>query len=531
MGKYVILISDKFDAHGIERLKKEVKLFEIIYENGHNREQFLQHLPKAHGLIVRSATKVDTLALEVAKNLKIIIRAGVGVDNIDVVAASQKGIIVENAPGGNSISTAEQALALLFSCARHIPRADASIKAGLWEKNKFKGIEITGKTLGIVGLGRIGKEVLNRALGLKMKVVGFDPFIPQEKLAHLQIELVSKERLLEVSDFITVHTPLTDTTKDFINKKNLDILKKGVILINAARGGIYNEEALVEGLEKKIIAAVGLDVFIEEPLPENSKLRKFENCVMTPHLGASTEDAEYAVAMETVDAMTDYFKNGVARNSLNFPTIDSESMEFLKPYFEGGIHIGKFLGNLVQDISNIQINYFGEITQFRTEAVTIALQYGVLSVAMGDEVNLVNASLLAQSRGIQTQISQNSAAKGFSCYVQILLNNTRGQNIELKYTVMQNQALIFSLFNLAIEFKPEGKLLVVQNKDTPGVIGVIGTFLGKKNINIAHLELSRGNKGGVAHSIISTDELLDADGIEEMRSLPNIIDVHQIELL
>ena len=530
MNKFNILVSDKFDEQGIISLVSNKDLFEVSYNNGYNREKFLELLPDAHGLIIRSATKVDAQAIEVAKNLKIIIRAGVGVDNIDIEKASKKGIIVENAPGGNSVSTAELALALIFSCARNIAKADASIKKGDWEKNKFKGLEITGKVLGIVGLGRIGKELLTRAIGLKMKVIGFDPFIPKEKLAHLNIELVSKEELIERADFISVHTPLTDNTKNFINEQNLIKLKKGVILINAARGGIYNEDALIQGLEKGIIGAVGLDVYCEEPLPANSKLRNFENCVLTPHLGASTHDAEIAVAKETVEAMVDYFKNGVARNSINFPTIDSVSMQFLKPFFEGGIRSAKLIGNLIKNFSQININYFGEINNYNTEAISIAIQYGLLLISMGDEVNLVNASFLIKSRGIQTEITHNNNIKGYSSYVQIIVSNTEGQSIELKYTSLNNNPLIFSLHNLTLEFKPEGKLLITQNKDTPGVVGVIGTFLGKEKINIASYDLSRGNKGGIAHSVISIDELLENEALERMRKLENLLEIHQIDL-
>ena len=528
--KHTILISDKFDAKGVARLKEQNNLFEVLYDNGYSREDFLRLLPQAKALVVRSASKVDKEALDKADKLKLIIRAGVGVDNIDIPEASRKGIIVQNTPGGNSISTAEQAIALLFATARKTPQANASVKEGKWEKSKFKGTELTGKTLGIVGLGRIGKEVVVRARGLKMKILGYDPYIPAKNLEHLEIELVSKEEIISRSDFITVHTPLTDSTENFINKENLSKLKDGVALINAARGGIYQEEALCEGLESGKLGAVALDVFTTEPLPENSKFRKFQNCILTPHLGASTEDAEHAVALETIVAINDYFKSGVARNALNFPSLDSDAMDFLKPYFEGGIRIGKLLGEIGKDISQINIHYYGEITRYKVASITSAIQYGVLSSSMGEEVNLVNAPVLTKERGIEVIEKLTKEAKGFASYISIEIQGSQKKKVSLLYSALRSQALIFSLFDLPLEFKPEGIILAIENEDKPGVVGTIGSFLGKQNINIAHLELNRDVKGEKAYCIISIDDLLELSVLEELQKLDNIIQVNQIDL-
>ncbi len=529
MKKHIILVSDKFDSQGIERLREQQD-FEVIYEGGCSRERFLELLPQADGLIIRSATRVDQEALSKAKNLKIIIRAGVGVDNIDIHDASQNGIIVENAPGGNTVSTAEQALALLFACARKIPQANASIKDHKWEKSRLKGIEITGKTIGIVGLGRIGKEVVSRSRALKMNVIGYDPYIPSESLKHLEIDLVSKEEILTHSDIITVHTPLTEDTRDFINCDNLKDLKTGVILINAARGGIYNEEALVEGLESEKIRAVALDVFSKEPLPSSSPLRKFENCILTPHLGASTSDAELAVAIETTDSMIIYFKSGEARNAFNFPTVDAESMDFLRPYYKGGMQVGKLLAQLVGDVQNIEINFHGEICNYELAPVESAIQYGVLQPAMKDEVNLVNAPVLLADRGIQINQKSYPEAKGFSSFIHLRLKDAGGKITELQYTSLRRQPIVFSLFDLPIEFKPEGILLSIKNKDTPGVVGTVGSFLGKRKINIAHFELSRNERGGDAYCILSIDELLNRNDLNAMKQLDHVIHVHQIDL-
>lgn len=531
MAQYKILISDTFDPRGVKALLSEEEgLFEVLYENGFDRKSFLKLLPQAEGLIIRSATKLDQEAILRAKKLKIVIRAGVGVDNIDIETASQKGIIVENAPGGNTVSTAEQALALLFAAARCTPQAHASIKSGKWEKSKFKGLELSGKTLGVLGLGRIGKEVVARGRALKMKVLAHDPYIPRENLEHLEIELVDKESLLKRSDFISVHTPLTESTKNFINHKNLAQLKDGVILINAARGGIYNEEALEEGLRMGKIRALALDVFTEEPLPPDSTLRNFENCIMTPHLGASTSDAEFAVAMEAVNSMSAYFRHGLVQNSFNFPSIDPKDSDFLKPYYDGAVRIGKLLGSLSKEMHSAHISYHGEIAKCKTDALTAAIQYGLLLPALGEEVNLINAPALAKARGIQISSAQIENTKAFSSYIQLQVRDARQTAIEVKYTSLRREALVFSLFDLPIEFRPEGIILSIRNRDMPGVVGTIGSFLGREAVNIAHLELKREAKGGNAYCIISIDELLRHEALEKLQNLENILEANQIDL-
>ena len=531
MSKHTLLISDKFDSQGIQRLQERSELFNILYDGGYKRDDFLRLLPDANGLILRSSTKVDQEAVARAAKLQFIIRAGVGVDNIDISAASHRGIVVANAPGGNSISTAEQALALLFACTRHTAQANATMKAGRWEKSKFKGRELTGKTLGILGLGRIGKELAARAKGLQMQVLAYDPYMPTKNISELDIELVSKkEDIITRSDFISAHVPLTDDTKDFISHKNLSQLKKGAILINAARGGIYNEEALASGLESGQIGAVGLDVFDTEPLPENSPLRKFPNCVMTPHLGASTDDAELAVAMETVDVVIDYFSNGVLRNALNFPVLDIAVRDLLQPYYEGGICAAKLLAQLGKNISNVQINYCGEIARHNTSAISTAIQYGLLLPALGDEVNLVNAPMFAKSRGVQVSETHSKNSGNYTSYIQLQAQDSQQASLELKYTCIHRQAQIFSFLGLPVELKPAGIILSIKNKDIPGVVGIVGTFLGQKGVNIARLELSREAKGGSAYCLLSIDESLSNDQLRELAAQKNIIDVNQIDL-
>ncbi|MEQ9362861.1 MAG: phosphoglycerate dehydrogenase [Leptospirales bacterium] len=528
--KHTIVVSDKFDAEGIARLKGESNL-EVVYEGGHTREQLLDIISGAHGLIIRSATKVDEEVLAKAENLKIIIRAGVGVDNINILEASRRGVIVMNAPGGNTVSTAEQALALLFATARKTPQANESMHSGKWEKSKFKGVEVTGKTLGVVGLGRIGKEVVKRAKGLQMRVIGFDPYIQASNLASLEIDIVSKEDLIKQSDFITVHTPLTDTTRDLVNIDNLKDLKKGVRLINCARGGIYSEDALVAGLESGQIGAVALDVFTKEPLDPNHPLIKFDNAILTPHLGASTGDAEFAVAMETIDELIDFFKLGVARNALNFPTVDPDSMDFLKPYFAGGQPVGKLLGHLLQaDPASIRIDYCGEISKYMTQPVTTSILCGALSLALGDEVNVVNAPVFGKDRGIEVNEHKTDEAKGFSSFVRVTFTSAKGDKTELEFTAMKGEAMVFSMFGLPLEFKPEGIVLVLKNRDMPRMVGNIGMALGENDVNIAHLELSRDAKGGTAYCVVTIDDLMNKAALEKVSQLENVFDVVQVDL-
>ncbi|MBI3394488.1 MAG: phosphoglycerate dehydrogenase, partial [Spirochaetia bacterium] len=445
--------------------------------------------------------------------------------------ASRRGVIVMNSPGGNSVSTAEHAIALLFSLARNIPQAHGSMKGGKWEKSKFVGVELTGKTLGVVGLGRIGKEVVKRARGLKMNVLGYDPFIPVENLAHLEIPIVSKEEILKQCDFITVHTPLTETTKDFISMENLATVKKGIRLINCARGGIYNEKALEEGLKNGQIAGVALDVFPEEPPPADYALRAQDKCVMTPHLGASTGDAEFAVSMETVDQVVEYFETGVARYALNFPTLDPDAMDFLRPYFQGGEKIGRMMGLLAKgDIATVELDYAGEISAYMVQPVTTSILRGALSPALGNEVNFVNAPFLAKDRGIQVKENKRKDVQGFSSAVGVVFKTSQGVKFEVTFTTLHKEAVVVSMAGMPIEFRPEGILVMIENRDVPRVVGTLGMFLGDHNVNIAALELSRDVRGGKARTVITIDELLPSESLDKLARLENIISAVQVDL-
>lgn len=527
--KHTILIADKFDAEGVSKLKAHADL-EVIYSGGTKRDELLKIIGNVHGLIIRSATTVDAEVLAAAKNLKLVVRAGVGVDNIDIPEASRHGVVVMNSPGGNSVSTAEHAISLMMSMARNVPQANASTRGGKWEKSKFLGVELTGKTLGVVGLGRIGKEVVKRAKGLRMRVIGYDPFIPPANLANLEIDIVSREEILKQSDFVTVHTPLTETTKDFVSKDNLSQIKKGIRLINCARGGIYNEDALAQGLSDGTIAAAALDVFVQEPVAADHPLLKLENCIVTPHLGASTGDAEFAVAMDTVEQVIDFFTKGIARYALNFPTMEPETLDFLAPYFKGGEKIGRLLTQFLEgDVNSIEIEYAGEIEKFMTDPVKAAILRGALTPALGDEVNFVNAPFLAKDRGIRVTETSEKTCEGYSSAITVKFSSSK-TTAGLKFTALQSKPMVVGFQNLPIEFEPEGILLIVQNRDVPRVVGTLGMYLGDQNVNIAHFELGRDSRGGTARCVITTDELLSADALEKMKRLENILSVVQVDL-
>jgi D-3-phosphoglycerate dehydrogenase len=347
----------------------------------------------------------------------------------------------------------------------------------------------------------------------------------------MDLNIVSKEELLAKSDFITVHTPLTDSTRDFINKENLSQLKDGVRLINCARGGIYNEEALAKGLETGKIAGVALDVLMKEPPPPDHPLLKLENCILTPHLGASTGDAEFAVAMDTVSQMTDFFTKGISNFALNFPTLDPAAMKFLNPYITGGEKTGKLLANLCSgDFSKIEVRFNGEITGSMTQPIMTSLLKGALSISMGDEVNSVNAPYLAKDRGIEVSKSEHGKVGGYENSIQVIFAGNKGAEYEISYTVVQDEPMVISMNRQPIEFRPDGILIILENKDVPKVVGMTGMFLGDHGINIARLELSRDSRGGTARCVITVDEMLESKSLHELTKMNNIISAMQLDL-
>lgn len=529
MAKPKILISDNLDQDGVDILTSS-GLFEVDYRKKTSREELEAVIGEVEGLIIRSASKVDKALVEKAGKLKVVIRAGVGVDNIDIPACSQKGIVVMNAPAGNSISTAEQAIAMMFALARKLPQAHGSMKQKKWEKTKFQGSQLTGKTLGVIGLGRIGKEVVKRAKGLQMTVLGFDPYIPAENLTSLEIRLVPIDTILKEADFITVHTPLTEATKGIVNEKNLSMLKPGVRLINCARGGIYDESAIAKGVKDGVIAGAGLDVFVEEPLPASSELYDHDDIILTPHLGASTDEAQIEVAKESAESMVAFFKAGVARNSLNFPTIDPTSMDALAPWFTLSEQIGSFIGQMMKNpIKDVELTYRGEFTALNLKPLEIALCKGLLSVAMGDDVNLVNAPILAKQRSLRIAGVVDEKTEKEPSVMTITVYDEK-ERLSLKAAVGATGGVITELNGNSLKLRPEGNLLYILNNDTPGVVGKLGTLLGEHNINISSMELSRGKKGGEARTFLGLDDEMPKALLETLRKKEFIVEARFIKI-
>ena len=528
--KFKVFIADNLAEEGVEILNKS-GIIDVEYRKKTPREDLLKEIKNYDGLIIRSATTVDAEVLEVAEKLKVVIRAGVGVDNIDILACSQKGIVLMNAPGGNSISTAEQAIALMFASARMTPQANASMKEKKWEKPKFKGSQLTGKTLGVVGLGRIGKEVVKRGKGLQMNVLGFDPFIPKANLEHLQIDIVDIDTILSNSDFISVHTPLTENTKHLVNTGNLDKLKDGVRLINCARGGIYEEAAIAKGLNEGKISAAGLDVFTQEPPAEDFLLYNYDNAILTPHLGASTDEAQIEVAKETAQEMVDFLKDGIARNSLNFPTLDPKEMDVLAPWFELCQRLGSFAGQVVENpITDIDMEFYGKVADLNLSPLEIAMSRGILTVALGETVNLVNAPILAKERGLDFNITKRKDDTTTNSVLKVIFKTAKEQ-LQIRATINFSGGAIIGINNLPLEFLPVGNILFIKNKDVPNVVGDIGIALGELGVNIASLHLSRDVKGGTALTIVQVDDDLGKAVIDKLESHSNVVLAKNIKIV
>jgi D-3-phosphoglycerate dehydrogenase len=515
----------------------------VIYKTGMNPDDLKKEIQDVDALIIRSSTKVNKEVLAAAKNLKIIGRAGIGVDNIDCSAATEQGVIVVNTPSGNATTTAEHAIAMLMALSRHIPQADKSMHQGAWEKSKFTGTEITGKSLGVFGYGNIGKIVADRAQGLKMKVMVFDPFLNAEIAAKNRIELVTKETLFERSDYITVHVPLNDSTRNLINKKTIETMKTGVYILNCARGGIVNESDLIEGLNSGKIAGAAIDVFEEEPPPKDNPLLKHERVICTPHLGASTEEAQVNVAVQVAEQIRDYLLTGEIRNGLNCPSISSEMVKVLSPYLKLCDRLGAFQGQIHRenhaDIKKLSISYSGAVTDYDTSALTSALVHGFLSTVSDASVNFVNALSMAESRGIVVEENVVHHVQEFANKITLSVTDEKKTNL-IAGTVFGNKNYRFVRYNdFYLEVIPDGYLLVLHNYDRPGVIGKATSILGNHKINVSRMQLTLdktfqpGSSESClqeAVSFINIDQPINETILEELLKLENIITVHQIDL-
>jgi len=523
-----VLITDPLAEEGIERLRCE-EGFEVREKAGLKEEELINLIADYHALIIRSGTKVTRRIIEAAQNLKVIGRAGTGVDNIDIESATKKGIVVMNAPGGNTISAAEHTVSMMLALSRNIPQANASLKRGEWDRKKFMGTEVYGKTLGIIGLGRIGREVARRARGLKMRVVAYDPFISKEKAEEMGVRLLSLEELLPQVDFLSIHTPLTSQTRGLIGEREISLMKRGVRIINCARGGIIQEDALYQALKAGKIKGAALDVF-EKGKPFDSPLLKLDSVIITPHLGASTEEAQKRVAMDIATQVIDFLKYGRVRNAVNFPVIPSQIQEKITPYLSLAERMGNLEAQLVEGHPiQVEVIYRGELALFEVAPLTRALIKGMLSFVL-PEVNFVNAPILARERGIKVVETKTLEAEDFTNLISVKLLTDKEER-RIDGTVFEEKAPhIVRIDDYSLDFVPQGNFLICANVDRPGVVGKIGTVLGNYQVNISGLRMGRKTPGGKNVSVYSLDDSPPSEAIKDLLRIKEILQVKVVHL-
>ena len=533
MSKIKVLISDKMSPKGIEVFAGYSDI-EVDVKVGMSEDELLSVIGEYDGLAIRSATKVTAKVIAAAKKLKVVGRAGIGVDNVDIPAATAQGIVVMNTPKGNTITTAEHTVSMMLSLSRNIPQATASMKSGKWEKSRFMGKELFNKTLGVVGLGNIGAIVADRAQGLKMKVIAFDPFISEEKAANMDIELVSLDDLFRRADYITVHTPMTKETRHMINSDSFAIMKDSVRIINCARGGIIKEDDLFVALRDGKVGGAAFDVFESEPPAADHPLFTLDNFICTPHLGASTDEAQVNVAVTVAEQIADYLCDGTIVNALNVPSVSAEVLKVTGPYLTLAEKMGLFYTQLCSSdscgLSEIRIEYKGNVTEHDTEPITTALLKGLMTPMVGDVVNFVNAPSIAKDRGISIAVTKTEEAGNFTGMIS-LEGKSGGKLFSISGTLFgKTEPRIVKVNQFELDAIPEGHLLVVDAHDKPGVIGSIGGYLGDNNVNIGRMQFGREGVGGMSLSMVQIDTQIAEKVVKGLASLPNIVAVREIYL-
>jgi len=516
-----VLISDALSEAAVQIFKDRGMEVDFQPALGKDKDKLAEIIGNYDGLAIRSATKVTPKILANAKNLKVIGRAGIGVDNVDIPAATAKGIIVMNTPFGNSITTAEHAITLMLALARQIPQADASTQAGKWEKNKFMGVEITGKTLGVIGCGNIGSIAATRGIGLCMKVIAFDPFLSPERAIDLGVEKVELDELLKRADFITLHTPLTDKTRNILDATALNKTKKGVRIINCARGGLVDEVALRAALDSGHVAGAAFDVFVTEPATENP-LFGHPNVVCTPHLGAATSEAQENVALQVAEQMSDYLLRGAISNAVNFPSITAEEAPKLKPFIALADKLGSFAGQLTESgISTVQIAYEGAVAQMNVKALTSAALAGLLRPMLGD-ANVVSAPIVAKERGIVVEEVTREVAGDYESLITLTVT-TEKQTRSISGTVFADgRPRIVNIKGIRMDAEFGPSMIYITNLDKPGFIGTFSSTLGEAGINIATFHVGREAPGGSAVALIEIDGKLPEAVLAKVRALPQV---------
>jgi D-3-phosphoglycerate dehydrogenase len=531
MSNLKVLVSDKLSDAGLEILRGFPGL-EVDYKPGLKEDELREIIGTFDGLVIRSGSKVTAKVIEAAHRLKVVGRAGIGVDNVDIPAASKKGIIVMNTPTGNAVTTAEHAITLMLSLARKIPQATASMKAGKWEKTKFEGREISGKTLGVLGLGNIGRIVANRAQGLHLNVIGFDPMLSSERARELGVELVSVQELFKRADIITCHTPLTPETKNLINADAIKTMKDGVLIVNAARGGIVDEAALTEAVKSGKVGGAALDVFVEEPPPADHPLLKLDNVVVTPHLGASTAEAQERVSLEICEQVAKYLTGGEIKNALNVPSLSKEVAKQLEPYLLLARKLGVLLGQLEPvDVREVRVTCTGQAGELGVRPIANVALAGYLERHSDSPINQVNAPHEAKARGIAlVEVAEPAVKLGFASSVRVAVQGQKGSHTAVGTLSANGDARLVHLDGYELDAVLDGPTLIVHNDDRPGIIGKVGTLLGQKGINISRMQLGLDKQSGRALSLWNVDSPVPAQATDELRKVENMRSVTVVEL-
>jgi len=520
-----VLISDKLSPAAVEIFKS--RGIEVDQKTGLTEDQLLEIIGEYDGLAIRSATKVTATVLAAAHKLKVVGRAGIGVDNVDVKAATSHGVVVMNTPFGNSVTTAEHAISLMMSLARDIPAASASTHAGKWEKNKFMGVEMAGKTLGLIGCGNIGSIVADRAQGLKMKVISYDPFLSAERAAAINVEKVELDALLARADFISLHTPMTESTRHLLNKQNLAKTKKGVRIINCARGGLIVEADLKAAIESGQVAGAALDVFEEEPAKTNP-LFGMEQIIATPHLGASTNEAQENVAIQVAEQMAEYLTVGTVTNALNMPSVSAEDAAKLKPYLDLSSRLGGFAGQMTKGgLTKVTIEYEGRVTELNTKPLSAAALNGLLSPLM-EGVNMVNAPVVAKERNIDVSEIRHDRTAHYKTLIKITVEFDGGK-FAISGTLFGDKPRVVALDDVMLEASLGNRMLYVANEDKPGLIGGVGQLLGDAKINIANFHLGRNKEATHAVALIEVDDDVNTALLTKINKLPSVKDARMLE--
>ena len=518
-----ILILDHVSPRGVEVLKSETGL-EVVVKPPMTESQLLSEISGYTAVIVRSETKIGRAVIEAGRQLRVIGRAGVGIDNVDLDAATERGVVVMNTPGGSTISAAEHTLSMMLAMARNIPQAHASVKDGRWDRKSFLGVELYNKTLGVVGLGRIGGEVARRAIAFGMRALAHDPFLSLARARSLQVELVELDELFRNADFITVHMPLSEETRGMIGRDAFARMKSGVRILNCARGGILDETALAEALASGRVAGAALDVYEKEPPPADLPLRKFSQVIMTPHLGASTAEAQEGVGVEIAEAVRNFLLRGEVQNAVNVPNVDTKTLSILRPYLSLAEKLGRALSQLApKRVGQVTVSYTGPVSEMNTQPVTRLVMKGFLERISGQDVNQVNCMNIATNLGLRVEENRTVSLTDYAELIQVMAR-ADGEEFSIAGTFFgsTNNPRIVRINEYSVEASPQGILFLMANKDRPGIVGWIGAILGKHKVNIASMSLSREKQGGRALTVLNLDSVPDEKVLSEISSDPDI---------